>query len=65
MQDQKQFCATYDKAVVEELAFRGLELEKEKVLKDTIRACISIISRGEYDKEDYTVNRRLSCGRKA
>lgn len=53
MQDQKQFRATYDKAVVEELAFRGLELEKEKVLKDTIRACISIISRGEYDKEDY------------
>ena len=53
MQDQKQFRTTYDRAVVEELAFRGLELEKEKVLKDTIRACISIISRGEYDKEDY------------
>ena len=53
MQDQKQFRATYDRAVVEELAFRGLELEKEKVLKDTIRACICIISRGEYDKEDY------------
>ena len=52
MKDQKQFRATYDKAVVEELAFRGLELEKEIVLRDTIRACISIISRGEYDKED-------------
>ena len=53
MQDHKQFRATYDRAVVEELAFRGLELRKEEVLKDTIRACISIISRGEYDKEDY------------
>ena len=53
MQNHKQFRATYDRAVVEELAFRGLELRKEEVLKDTIRACISIISRGEYDKEDY------------
>ena len=53
MQDQKQFRATYDRAVREELAFRGLKLEKEKVLKDTIRACISIISRGEYDKEAF------------
>lgn len=25
----------------------AMELEKENVLKDTIRACISIISRGE------------------
>lgn len=53
MQDQKQFLVTYERAVVEELAFRGMELEKEDVLKDTIRACISIIGRGEYDKEDY------------
>ena len=53
MQDQKQFFVTYERSVVEELAFRGLELEKEDVLKDTIRACISIISRAEYDKEDY------------
>ena len=29
MQDQKKFRATYDRAVIEELAFRGLELEKE------------------------------------
>ena len=28
MQDHKQFRATYDRAVVEELAFRGLELRK-------------------------------------
>ena len=53
MQDQRQLYATYVKAVTEELAFRGLALEKEAVLMDTIRACISIISRGEYDKEDY------------
>ena len=54
IQDQKQFFTTYEKAVAEELAFRGLKLEKEDVLRDTIRACISIISRGEYDKEDYS-----------
>ena len=53
MQEQKNFLVTYERTVSEELAFRGLELEKQDVLKDTIRACISIISRGEYDKEDY------------
>ena len=53
MEDQLQFKATYDRAVVEELAFRGLDLEKSDVLRDTIRACISIISRGVYDKNDY------------
>ena len=54
MKDQSQFKVTYDRAVSEELAFRGLELQKSDVLRDTIRACISIISRGAYDKEDYT-----------
>lgn len=53
MQDQVQFWKTYDKAVAEELAFRGLEMTKEEVLLDTIRACVSIISRGEYDEDDY------------
>lgn len=53
MKDQSQFKATYNKAVEEELAFRGLDLQKSDVLKDTIRACICIISRGTYDKEDY------------
>lgn len=53
MQDQKQLCATYDRAVAEELSFRGLQLDKEAVLRDTIRACVSVISRGMYDQEDY------------
>jgi hypothetical protein len=45
---------TYLEAVNEETAFRGEKWSKEDVLKDTLRACISIISRGSYDKEDYT-----------
>ena len=53
MNDQLQFRTTNDKAVAEELAFRGLELTREDVLQDTIRACASIISRGAYDAEDY------------
>ena len=54
MKDQAQFQKTYDKAVVEELAFRGLDLTRDDVLRDTIRACASIISRGAFDESDYT-----------
>lgn len=53
MQNQQQFRETYDRAVAEELAFRGLNIGKEEVLEDTIRASVSIISRGGYDKDDY------------
>lgn len=44
---------SYDKAVIEELAYRGLPLTRSDVLKDTIRACASIISRGTLDADDY------------
>lgn len=53
MKDQKQFKNTYRNAVREELDFRGLQMDLEDVLNDTIRACKCIISRGEYDREDY------------
>ncbi|MBQ9327112.1 MAG: nucleotidyl transferase AbiEii/AbiGii toxin family protein [Solobacterium sp.] len=53
MQDQLQFRMTYDKAVAEELAFRGIGQTREDVLRDTIRACVSIISRGAFDEGDY------------
>ena len=44
---------TYWNAVSEELAYRGLKLNLEDVLKDTIKACSCIISRGTLEKEDY------------
>jgi hypothetical protein len=51
--DYDLFSRTYDTAVADETAFRGESWSKEDVLWDTIRACISIISRGSLDKDDY------------
>ncbi len=51
--DYDLFSKTYDTAVADETAFRGKNWNKEDVLLDTIRACVSIISRGIFDKEDY------------
>ncbi len=45
--------STYDKIVKAELAYRGLEISKEEVLKDTIDACACIIGRGSILAEDY------------
>ncbi len=54
MKNQIQLKNTYEKAVIEELDFRGLKLEKSDILSDTIRSCVCIISHGRYDKDDYT-----------
>ena len=51
--DYGLFVKTYEATVAEEAGFRGKDWSKEDVLRDTIRACISIISRGGTDKEDY------------
>lgn len=53
MRNQDIVQRTYEKVVAEELAYRGLYLSKEDVLQDTIRACLSIISRGKIDSQDY------------
>jgi len=47
------FSRTYVAAVKDETAFRGKSWSKEDVLRDTISACISIINRGSFDKDDY------------
>ncbi len=44
---------TYNKVVQAELAYRGLEISREEVLKDTIDACACIIGRGSILSEDY------------
>lgn len=51
--DYDLFAETYKTAVAEETEFRGEDWDAEYVLRDTIRACASIISRGGYDKEDF------------
>lgn len=45
--------STYDKIVKTELAYRGLEISKDEVLKDTIDACACIIGRGNVLANDY------------
>ncbi len=47
------FAQTYEAVAREETEFRGESWNKEDILRDTIRACISIISKGTIDKEDY------------
>lgn len=53
MEKQEIARKTYKKIVVEELRYRGLEIGKDEVLQDTVHACLSIISRGVINKEDY------------
>lgn len=51
--DQETVERSYDNTVKEELAYRGLMAGRSDVLKDTINACASIISRGTIEPEDY------------
>ena len=53
LSDFDLFATTYKTAVTEESAFRGHDWTCDDVLHDTIRACVSIISRGRIDREDY------------
>lgn len=53
LSDQEALKKTYDKAVTEELAYRGLNLSGADVLRDTIRAAACIIGKGSVDKEEY------------
>ncbi len=53
MENQHIVQKTYDRVVREELAYRGLEITKEDVLWDTIHTCLNIISRGNFDSQDY------------
>lgn len=51
--DYTMFADTYYSAVVAEAGYRGQTWTAADVLRDTVRACVSIISRGHYDSEDY------------
>ena len=53
MVHQQTVQLTYRNTVSEELAYRGLKLSPEDVLRDTVKACSCIISRGTLEKEDY------------
>ena len=53
MEKQEIVSSTYNNAVMEELSYRGLELQKKDVLSDTINASVCIASRGNPNKQDY------------
>ncbi len=53
MKNQSVVQKTYSKVVIEELAYRGLDISEKDVLQDTIQTCLSIISRGSIDSQDY------------
>ncbi|MBR3761464.1 MAG: nucleotidyl transferase AbiEii/AbiGii toxin family protein [Lachnospiraceae bacterium] len=53
MEKQDVVKRTYYKVVAEEIEYRGLTIGRNEVLQDTINACLSIISRGVVQKEDY------------
>lgn len=54
LSDYELFASTYEIAALEESAFRGKNWSRDDILRDTIRACVSIISKGTIDKEDYS-----------
>ena len=53
LSDYDLFAETYATAAREETSFRGKNWSREDILGDTIGACVSIISRGTIDKDDY------------
>lgn len=54
MTSYSKVCAAYDKTVEAQMAYRGLSLSKEEVLKDTINASLCVASRGQLYEEDYS-----------
>lgn len=54
--------STYDKIVKTELAYRGLEISRDEVLKDTIDACACIIGRGNILADEYVYYKKGLSG---
>jgi len=54
MTDYGKVRETYDCIVRSELAYRGMIVSPDDALKDTVKACFCIASRGIYGKDDYT-----------
>lgn len=51
--DQKAMEATYNRTVLKEIAYRGIDATPEDVLRDTIRSAACIIGKGFLDAEEY------------
>lgn len=53
MNDYGEVCSSYARIVKSEMKYRGLSLSPEEVLKDTIKGCLCIASRGQSDEREY------------
>lgn len=53
LQNQKEMEITYNRTVLEEIAYRGIEATPEDVLHDTIRSASCIIGKGTSDEKEY------------
>lgn len=54
MTDFFEVCEVYNRVAKVELNYRGKDLSIKEVLKDTIKSCFCIISKGSFFKEDYS-----------
>lgn len=53
LQDYESVRETYLKTAEIEIGFRGLDIDYKECLRDTIRACLSVMAKGAIRKEDY------------
>ena len=53
MKDYKKVVEVYNKIALVELNYRGMSCEVKDVLKDTIKSCLCIISKGGIIKSEY------------
>lgn len=53
IRDYSDLAATYDRSVASEIGYRDINVTREDVLRDTIRACVCIIGKGMYDPDEF------------
>lgn len=51
--DFQSLISTYDRAVADEIGYRDISINRDDVLKDTIKSCICIIGKGIYDPDEF------------
>ena len=53
MDDYHELCSSYKRIAETEIKYKGLSIQPEDILKDTIRSCLCIASRGQYSRDEY------------
>lgn len=53
IRNYQDFISTYERTVINEIGYRGINASREDVLCDTIRACACIIGKGIYEHDEF------------